>query len=62
MNRKQQTENTEPKLNWVRTGKKLQEMSHNGKGYIILEEEKANGKTRLVATTYTSIIRKKKED
>ena len=62
MDRKQQTEKTEPKLNWVRTGKKIQEMSHNGKGTITLEEEKAKGKTRLVATTYTSIVRKKKEN
>lgn len=59
---KKQTENTEPKLNWVRTGRKIQEMSHNGKGYIISEEEKAKGKTRLVATTYISISRKKKEN
>ena len=59
---KKQTENTEPKLNWVRTGRKIQEMSHNGKGYIILEEEKAKGKTRLVATAYTSINKKKKEN
>ena len=60
MNRKQ-TENTEPRLNWVRTGKTVQELSVNGKGTITLAEEKAKGKTRLVATTYTSII-KMKED
>lgn len=59
---KKQTESTKPKLDWERTGRKIQEMSHNGKGYIILEEEKAKGKTRLVATTYTSISRKKKEN
>lgn len=61
MNRKQ-TENKEPKLNWIRTGKTVQELSVNGKGTITLAEEKAKGKTRLVATTYTSIIKAKKED
>ena len=59
MNRKQQTEKTEPKLNWVRTGKTTQELSVNGKGTITLAEEKAKGKTRLVATAYTSIIKNK---
>lgn len=58
---RKQTENKEPKLNWVRTGKTVQELSVNGKGTITLAEEKAKGKTRLVATAYTSII-KKKED
>ena len=61
MNRKQ-TENTEPRLNWIRTGKTTQELSVNGKGTITLAEEKAKGKTRLVATAYTSIIKDKKED
>lgn len=60
MNRKQ-TENKEQKLNWVRTGKTVQELAVNGKGTITLAEEKAKGKTRLVAIAYTSII-KKKED
>ena len=58
---RKQTENKEPKLNWVRTGKTVQELSVNGKGTITLAEEKAKRKTRLVATAYTSII-KKKED
>lgn len=57
-----QTENTEPRLNWIRTGKTIQELSVNGKGTITLAEEKAKGKTRLVATAYTSIIKNKKED
>ena len=53
-----QTEPRESKLNWKRTGKTVQEVSVNGKGIITLAEEKA-GKTRLVATTYTSIIKNK---
>ena len=48
-----------PRLNWTRTGKTVQELSVNGKGTITLAEEKAGNKRRLVATTYTSIIKNK---
>ena len=54
-----QTEPRESKLNWKRTGKTVQEVSVNGKGIITLAEEKAGNKKRLVATTYTSIIKNK---
>ena len=54
-----QTEPRKSKLNWQRTGKTVQEVSVNGKGIITLAEEKAGNKKRLVATTYTSIIKNK---
>lgn len=54
-----QIEPRESKLNWKRTGKTVQELSVNGKGIVILAEEKAGNKKRLVATTYTSIIKNK---
>ena len=47
------------KIDWIRTGKTTQELSVNGKGTITLAEEKAKGKTRLVAIAYTSIIKNK---
>lgn len=50
------------KLDWERTGKTIQELSVNKKGVITLAEEKAKGKTRLVAIGYTSIIAKPKEE
>lgn len=49
------------KLEWERTGKTVQELSVNKKGVITLAEEKAKGKTRLVAIGYTSIIAKPKD-
>ena len=55
-------ETREPSLNWQRTGKTTQELSVNGKGTITLAEEKAGNKRRLVATSYTSITKEKKED
>ncbi len=50
------------KLDWERTGKTVQELSVNKKGVVTLAEEKAKGKTRLVAIGYTSIIAKPKEE
>lgn len=55
-----QTESRDPRLNWKRTGRTIQELSVNGKGIITLAEEKAGNKKRLVATTYTSINKEKK--
>ena len=57
-----QTESRGPKLNWKRTGKTIQELSVNGKGTITLAEEEAGNRKRLVATSYVSIIKEKKED
>ena len=57
-----QNKSREPNLNWKRTGKTIQELSVNGKGTITLAEEKAGNRKRLVATTYTSIIKIEKED
>ena len=56
-----QTESRDPKLNWKRTGRTIQELSVNGKGIITLAEEKSGNKKRLVATTYTSINKEKKK-
>lgn len=36
-----QTESRDPKLNWKRTGRTIQELSVNGKGIIMLAEEKS---------------------
>lgn len=57
-----QTESRKPKLNWERTGRTVQELSVNGKGTITLAEEKAGNRKRLVATSYTSNSKEKKED
>lgn len=56
------TTDFEPKDTWIRTGKTIQENSVNNRGVITLAEEKSGKKTRLVATTYRTIEKKKKED
>lgn len=56
------TPDFEQKDNWVRTGKTIQENSVNNRGVITLAEERSGKKTRLVATTYRTIEKKKKED
>lgn len=52
----------ESRETWVRTGKTIQENSVNNRGVITLAEERSGKKTRLVATTYRTIEKKKKED
>ena len=49
---------------WIRTGKTVQENSHNNRGIITLEEErsKKSRKTRLVQTAYRTIEKKPKAD
>ena len=49
---------------WIRTGKIVQENSHNNRGIITLEEEKGkkSRKTRLVQTAYRTIEKKPKAD
>lgn len=58
------TPDFESRETWVRTGKTVTEHTEGHRGVITLEEEKSlkSKKTRLVATTYKTIEKKKKED
>ena len=49
---------------WIRTGKIVQENSHNNRGIITLEEErgKKTKKTRLVQTGYRTIEKKPRDN
>lgn len=58
-------ERKEKRQEWKRTGKTVQEASHNGKGIITLAEEvtvTGRRKTRLVQVGYTSSFPKKSND
>lgn len=63
MKRNQNKDAEIKKHKWRRTGKTTQEMSFNKGGVIQLAEEvNEKGKTRLVQTGYTTIIKTPKGD